>query len=508
MKKSIRSSKKDFENKRKAYASDKQALNEPTTNQFFAPNVENIKCCVDTTGDYHYFYLINDGKPMSQQEIEGVLSEYGCSSLNTAGNENGMGLKSSASYCVQYCDTAMMVLASKTNGKICGIGWINHDGEYCDKAEFNVDQKNYVNKVLSEFDNGTATIWYNTKLSESELDKYEVGISKMFTWGLKHVNFTFNRNGREFEITPFDRHYRHLDYVVNDTNNFRNKEVVFEYRLKNDRVKLFKATLLAVNTNIIHKEDFEGPDCGCLDDDWDYGIHIGYDNGYMPLHESQVEVIGYKGQPRYYNMRGTLIAHPIENDEEYANVEDWKVFISGICKMSQQKVPQLKEPVNYYHKDHTLKDVTKSFYESVVDFFRQCASDWCTQKHNVEDKYTQDNLDDLNAYLKKHCDCTFCDSEWHFRFSYNGFDDSAIAKYDKKTQTVIFKFDKESPLLKRILKGGRNGRNGENDICEAITNVIDYLFRIHMSKLRTTNDLAKLMRNHVKNLNDWFYNEV
>ena len=485
----IRTSKKDFQNKRKAYPSAKYALKEIVTNGFFAPNVKNISLNFANDGKQS-FWFINDGNPMTKEEIVNAISEYGCESAKTAGNENGMGLKSSASYFTQFSDNSMLVLASKTNGVLCGIGWIDPNGQYCEYEDFSPEQRNFVDGVLSKFTNGTVTIVYDTEIDKQELDDFLDELRYMFTTGLDSVNFTANIDGNSYGIYSFDRHYQNLDYVRR-----KNENVVFEFNRK-----LYKCTLLSTDTRTVKAEDFDFVDETNQSVISDFGIHMGYDNGYMPIHLPQVEIIGYKSKPQYNYMRGSLIAHPIEGSTEYAGVEDWKAFFSKVGNMSQQKVPNLSKEINYHHTNGELKSNMKSFYNTVVSEFTGNIQEWLPiHLKDTEDKYTQEKLDAINHSLEK-SDFCHCDSVWKFRFGYNVDD---VVKYDSAEKTVIFKFDENSPLLKRLVRGGRNGKNGDNDIDVIIIPTID-VFKMDAEDENTTDKVIAALKKRVRKFNNYY----
>lgn len=501
MRHQIKTSPKDFQNKRKAYPQAKDALKEIVTNAFFAPNVKNISLNFEI-GEKSSFWFINDGSPMTKDEIVKAISMYGCESANTAGNENGMGLKCAASYFVQYFTDAMLVVASKSNGNECGIGWIDPYGNYCEEEDLSEEQLKFVKAKLATFENGTVTMAYCTKLEEADVDDFLIDLRNMFTCGLDTVSFVANVNGEKYDIYSFDRHYQNLDYVEREKKN-----VVFKFdgSVNGQKIKekLFKCTLLSTNTRTIKPEDYKFVDEKNQDVIKDFGIHFGYDNGYMPIHVSQVEIIGYTTKPQYNYMRGTLIANPIEDNPKYANTEDWKMFFSLVGKMSQQKIPNFEKPFNYFKSDNaTLKGNWKEFYEEVVSHFKNNINKWLpSSERNKTDKYTIERLDLINSKLEKQ---TFhhCDSDWRFCFGYNV---DGVVKYDKDKQAVVFKFDDDSPLLKKLLKGGRNGRNGENDIETIILPTID-VFIMEIMACNTTHGVVKALKSQVSKFNYFYCN--
>ena len=150
MRNNIKTSKKDFQNKRKAYPSAKYALKEIVTNAYFAPGVKNVSLNFEKE-DKQSFWFINDGEAMTAEQIISAISEYGCKSGNTAGNENGMGLKSSASFFTQYSENSMLAIASKSDNELIGFGWIDPDGNYCEYEDLSTEQISFAKKVIESF---------------------------------------------------------------------------------------------------------------------------------------------------------------------------------------------------------------------------------------------------------------------------------------------------------------------------------------------------------------------
>lgn len=118
---------------------------------------------------------------------------------------------------------------------------------------------------------------------------------------------------------------------------------------------------------------------------------------------------------------------------------------------------------------------------------------------STEDKYTQENLDAINHSLEK-LDFCYCDSVWKFRFGYNV---DGVVKYDASEKTVIFKFDENSPLLKRLVRGGRNGRNGDNDIDVIIIPTID-VFKMDIEDESTTDKVVSALKRLVRQFNKYY----
>lgn len=495
MKKHLQLAEKGFHAYKKAYPTNRDGFNEIITNSFFAPKVKNIKLYFVIDTNKPWFAFINDGENMSQSEIETSLTILGCESKNTPGNENGTGLKSSASLFTQYNDDSILLLLSKKNGKTTGIGGIGNDGMYYEAEDLSCEQTDFVNNILSKFANGTATAVFNTKLEEEEVDDFINHIPYMFTTGLDNVIISYQiNNGNEYTINSFDRHYRHLDYV-------RHKEDVVNFKYKiNNKWKIFKATIISTDMTSLKPDDYLYLDETNGDFIDDFGVHMGYDDGYMPLCRSQVESLAYKSsQPQYNKARHSIIAHPIENSDEYAGYSDWKIFYSTAGKMSPQKVSGLTAPFNY-KRNGKISEKWRSFYETVIQFFKDNTNEWLPKvERNTEDKFSVNKMESLNKLMERY-DHTHCDAKWNFRLS---LDVDEVVKFDKKNKTILFNYSDESPLIHVLLKGGRNGRNGDNDLDKTIRVVVD-IFRMDIDDERTTDGIIKAINKRVRKYNNYY----
>ena len=458
MKNPIKTSIKDFKNRRKAYPSIQDAFKELVTNGFFAPNVKKMELhFVDKS-----FWFMNDGEPMKQEKIVDVLSTYGCESMKTAGNENGIGLKSAASFFNEF-DDSMLVLASKCRGNLCGICWIDNDGNYCEKEDFSIEQLDFVKNVLSTFSDGTVTMVYNTTFNKEDVDEFTKELRYMFTTGLNKIEIKLSYKNEdidtEYPISFYDRHYQHLPYVRRN-----NEDVSFKFG-----DKIFKCTLLSTDTRTINEYDYEYIDLTNGYVTHDFGVHMGYDNGYMPIHRPQVEIIGLISKPQYNYIRCSLIAHPIENDPLYAGVEDWKSFFSNkkIGNMSQQKIPDTSKPRKFQYGENIIESF-KEYYEAVVLKFKNDINSW-TEEHNKSYKEVCNDIDLINNSLKR-MDYEFCDKVWRFRCERLG--DDIVVQFNKKENIITFNCDEESPLIKKLVKV-RNGQNGSNSLDKLLEIPID-----------------------------------
>lgn len=495
MKKNLRLAEKGFHAYKKAYPTNRDGFNEIITNNFFAPERKNIKLNFVIDTNKPWFSVTNDGLSMSQTEIENALTVLGCESKNTPGNENGTGLKSSASLFTQHNDDSILFLLSKKNGKTTGIGGIGNDGMYYEAEDLSSEQTDFVNNVLSTFTNGTSTAVFNTKLDEEEVDELINYIPYMFTSGLDNVLMTYQiNNGNEYTINSFDRHYRHLDYV-----RYKEETVNFSYKIHNKN-KIFKATIISTDMLSVKPDDYLYLDETNGDFIDDFGVHMGYDDGYMPLCRSQVESLAYKSsQPQYNKARHSIIAHPIENSDEYAGYNEWKIFYSTVGKMSPQKVSGLNSPFNY-KRNGKIAPKWESFYETVIQFFKDNTNDWMPKiERTTEDKFSVNKMENLNKLMEKYSH-THCDTKWNFKLS---TDVDEIVKFDKKNKTVLFNYSDESPLINILLKGGRNGRNGDNDLDKTIRVVVD-VFKMDIDDEKTTDGVVKAIKRRVRKYNNYY----
>lgn len=490
MKKPIQSSPKDFINRGKNYTSFKEALNEIATNSFFAPNVKNININFDM--DNQSIWFVNDGEPMSSTSIIKAISMFGCESQNSAGNEYGTGLKACASYFTRDSDDSMLVVASKRNNRVIGVGWIDPNGCYGELEDMNTKQQKFVKGVLSSFKNGTTTMIFDTCFNSFEVENFTISLRHMFTTGLDRINITISEHKcgyvDTYQIYSVDRHYTHLDYIRKSDEN-----VVFSFNKRK-----MKCRLLSTCTRDIKPEDYNE-----LDQTrpiiQDFGIHMGYNNGYMPIHVSQVEIIGSKSKPQHYYMRGSLIAEPIEGDDEWGGVNEWKAFFSLIGNLNQQKVPNLSSPVNYLYGGKPIKHF-ESFYKSVVKKFNSDMWEWSPSNGNLtKDMFDESGIEHANKYLKK-MKTTCCDTTYSFLFDYDVED---VVKFDSRKKEIKFKYDKDSPLIRKLLNTSSTRKHGKNDIERIIEPIID-IFVMDMKDEDTTDGVQSVIRKRIRKINNFY----
>lgn len=522
---------KGYRNQSKNYPSTVDMLNELATNQFFAPNVANIRMEFDTDENGGSFAFINDGEPMGKKEMQDAVGTLGCYSANTAGNENGIGIKSAAAYATRYYNDSILVVVSKHRGKGVSCYAINSNGECCTYTACTKGQQGFIDEVCSKFKSGTATAVYKTKITEDDVMSFVNDIPYMFTTGLDKVRFTYSINsGEDVRIKSFDRLYLSADSEgiirVGDDVSFKhtvkvNTDGCIEYRTRK-----FFCTYQAVYMESVPKKLRDHRDAGTAD----FGVHIGYDNGYMPIHIPNVESIGLASHSNFCHFRAAIIAHPVEKGEMYyeynennekvlvenlglvAGIEEWQALIGDIGNVNAQKVPNLSKRKGYIpnaakSKSKTPKKCWEGFYYAVVSNLVACANEWKEDSGYVKksDKFKDSELEKANKHLQK-LDVEHFGSLWKFRFAKNL--GTKTVKYEKANKTILFNFTDKSELNQKLLNGGRKGRNGSTDLYISIEPIIDvFKMNILASTNHTSADIEKSIRVTRDRFNSYYATE-
>ena len=492
MKKAINITTKGFVNLRKGYPTAKDALNEILTNSFFAPEAKTIMIYFLMEKIVPSFYFCNDGVSLSQEEMENILSTLGCESSNTGGNENGTGLKSAAAYFTSRCEeTSILFMASKENGVLKSFGFLDAKGEYGEYEDLFREQKEFVDVVISSTHNGTFTGVYNCPLTESEVNEFKYNIRFLLKNGLNNINVFVKMDDEEpYKIRYFDPLYRHLDYPT----KFE-KRITFEFNKK-----LFDCILYGVDTNTIKAEDYDFLDEINGDCIKYYGLSCGYEDGYTPI-PYNVSILTYGTQPQYNHCRFDLIALINPKSDKSATYADWKELYTTIGRMTPQKVPNLTSPFKYKSGDNIYAKWS-SFYDSVI---AECSAFYGETKpineRNMEDKYSEEKVNELNQRMNKYS-FIHCDNQYNFQYS-SKLSEDTIAKFDTKTNTIIFAYNENSKLIKKLRKGGRDGRNGDNDLDRIIEPIIDIIKMDVMSE-STTDKIKKALTARAKKMNNYY----
>ena len=516
MRKRIGFSDKAFRTLGKNYPEPYYALNELAVNAFFAPGVKNIDIHFDgNDGVYNSLWFHNDGKSLNREEIIRIIGELGCESANTPGNENGNGIKSCGSYFMdsEYKDS-FLFFGSKTNNEINGIILLTPNGECTDELDsLSSAQRKFIEDRMTSFLDGCVTgIFHSRHLSDDEITMFRNGINNMFTTMLNTVNVKVFVGNNFYTYNKYaDRLYRNIDL---GDKRVKENNVTFSYR---DKIYKCSYEIMTVGTKYeyINKDDLN-----YIDELFDYqdntGIHLGYDNGFFPVSERKtaLEILGLKTKESCYGVRGNIVAHPVEDDARYAGVDDWKMFISRLAHVNAQKVPDLKTPITYTRKKKNentsiVVDEYKSFYSSVIEpmkaFINKLLGETDKPKNNSEDEgeFSDKMLEENNRVLSKQL-LKWMDKNWNFAFEVFDDEDKVIrfAKHEDE-RCVLFNFFAESPLVKTIIQGGRNGRNGHNDLCKAVQPYVD-TFKMMIQKCGTSSETDTTVKKMVKSYNDYY----
>lgn len=430
--KRIQSSKKDFEVRAKSYSEPISGLNEILTNGYFVNGTTNLDTIFFKFNGKKCFAIRNNGEFFTKQKMENALSYYGCESANTAGNENGTGLKTFASYFTSGNPESFFIIVSKSKYGEYSYGLISSEGEvYLNEDDLDDNDKLFIEHIKAEYlstiEEGTITSIYNSahtdEISASEIERT---INDMFTTGLTKVKCTIDDNGRVREVDYVDRTYENID----DENIKRIKfDTSFTYKNKQGKEKTFLTTVFAVDTHYIenHRELYNKYDE--LNDGviHSYGFTAGYDNGYTPMYKSSVVLLGFKGRQQYYHTYSGMIAHPVENNENYASIRDWQEFYSDFGRVNAQKVPNYSTPFNFYWNGK-LKSAYESFYNAVIEPIRNKFNEWMPEedKKSLEKEIFNEEINNI-VHEKMHF--MTCDTTYIFNLR-NFNDDDVFVKYE------------------------------------------------------------------------------
>lgn len=492
MKKTLSIAAKGFSNLKKGYPTAKDALNEILTNSFFAPETKVIMIHFLLQEIAPSFYFCNDGVSLSQEEMENILSVLGCESSNTGGNENGTGLKSAAAFFTSRCEeTSILFMASKENGILRSFGFLNAKGEYGEYEDLIREQKEFVDTVISSTSNGTFTGVYNCPLTESEVEEFEYNVRFILKNGLNDIEVFIKMDDEEkYRVRYFDPLYRHLDYTTKIE-----RHVTFEYNKK-----LFDGILIGVDTKTIKPEDYD-----FLDELYGeciryYGLSCSYENGYSPI-PYNVSILGLSTQPQWNYCRFDLIALVNPKNDKSATYADWKELYTAIGRMTPQKVPNLSSPFSY-KRGGKISDKWSSFYHSVI---AECSAFYGDTKPNIErnmeDKYSEEKVNELNQRMNRYS-FVHCDNKYNFKYSSKLSEDTVI-KFDTKTNTILFAYNEDSKLIQKLRKGGRDGRNGDNDLACIIEPIID-IIKMDVKAESTTDKIKKVFTSRAKKMNNYY----
>jgi hypothetical protein len=523
MRKQLKYSPKAFKTVGKSYPSPYYALNEPTVNAFFAPGVKNISIHFDRDPDledgmYNKMWFINDGEPLSKDEINEKICVYGCESFDSAGNENGTGVKSFGSYFMNInCDytDSFLLFGSKKDNNVLGVMILFPDCTYDDDddmSSLSPEQRKFVEDILGSFTDGCVTsVYHSSLLSEEDIEKFRNGINNMFTTMLDNVNLKVFVGSKMYPFKYADRLYKHID--------------LGKYRVKEDNVtfmycdKKFKCSYEIMSVGgqygFLDKDELND-----IDQVFNYqdnrGVHLGYDNGFFPISDNTkifLQLLGLIDKESCYGVRGEIVAHPIEDNEEYAGVDEWKKFISEVGCMNSQKVPNIPNNGCYSRKKYgdngtTLKKAYESFYPGVIEPMKDFINSYIIsgnegKKKESDNDFSEESLIENNKELSKQ-HLKWLDKDWAFEFKYFGEDEDAI-KFEKRNdeRKIIFNFFAESPLIKTVIIGAGKGKNGNNNLFKAVQPYVD-TFKILIKDCGTSAGADKLAKDLVKKYNNFY----
>lgn len=484
--KSIKTSEKGFRNLQKAYPSVKEALNELFINDFYVNNNTSIEMHFSREGNHtNNFYFLNNGDLFPQESLTKAISTIGCESPKTAGNENGVGIKSAAAYLTQHSDNSILFIFSKQNNNIISFGFINAKGQFStDIEDMSSEQKRFFEIISSNFANGTATCVFNTHITIKEIDKFLENIPYLLSHALTERNVIAYIGQEMRRIEYIDRLCK--EYAIIPKKELLNES--FEYR-----GKIFVCDIHLAYTERLQEKRKRNE---CDENEYDFGCHFGYNDGYMPIHTSNVALIDYDQQPQHYNFRMSMFAKPIINNDAYANVEDWRAFYSRLGNISQQKVPNLK-----YEKNRFKAQMWKGYLE-IIKKVKSVLNDEFGMK-GCDSRITT-IIDDVNAKLRQEHYNKHEINGIEVRYKFGEID--TTVKFESSTDTIIFTNDVNSPFIKKLLKGGRNGKNGINDLHTAIKPIID-TFNVVFGMEQTTAKMRVKMRSLASQFSYHYMNE-
>ena len=174
----IKTSEKDFRARAKSYPDAIAALNEIITNSFFVKWVTSILISFFIFNNKKCFLVKNDGEFFSPANMENAIRNYGCVSANTAGNENGTGLKTNAAYFTDGNKDSFLLVISKSKYGEYSYGLIAYDGQtYIHEEDFDDNDISFIDYIkkhyLNDIEEGTITTIYDAAHTD-DLDVSEI----------------------------------------------------------------------------------------------------------------------------------------------------------------------------------------------------------------------------------------------------------------------------------------------------------------------------------------------
>lgn len=385
--KAIQSSEKDFYGRGGLYQDAIQAFNEFLVNGLFAAGSTQVKMEKFQHEGVSCFAIVNDGEFFNQAALDEAITRYGCESANTAGNQNGAGMKMAAAYFINKNPNSFMVVVSKSNDGRDSYGLIGPNGEvYCSYQSLDVSDQDYIKFITKRFldsmSQGTVVSVFNAShLDEFNINKYSRVLVEEFTSALQKVKFTLVDGDDKIEVVYQDLFYGQVDPEGNDKSLRWKKNVCFTFN-----GKFYRCDLEVFNGE--HFENKYSHDLKCqydIDSEGqraDYkmwGVVAGYDNGYTPLYAGKLWLIGKEPDGHFTRLRCRLVAITDDADPLYAGIKDWQDFFKEWGHMNQAKI-QTPRPCGKIArrkgKDIVAQNDYKDFKEKVIDPMEAVMNAW------------------------------------------------------------------------------------------------------------------------------------
>ena len=457
---SIKSSEKDFYGRGKDYAMT-EALSELWVNSFHAPNTKKFLTQMFTHAGKPCLLVRNDGAFFPQEEMHKALTKYGCDSANTAGNQNGVGMKAAAAYFLKDQEGAFTVVVSKSKSGEYSYGLIDTKGlvyaNYADFLPFDHDFTEYLkNKFLTTkedgtpLEEGTVVCVFNTAHKEEfDLQKLETVINHEFTFGLEKVTFTLDNEGVQ-------RTVKYEDYFREDLGNFN---------ANHDDIRLKMKSVVFVKDNTSYCCDiecFRNMGNESVEDSatriGNYGLVAGYENGYTPLYLGKLWLAGKNNDSHYTACRARVIAHPGAKNTT-ATTKDWQKLFEDWGSMNDHKIQRPIPSAKIARKQNNgsgcvAQSDWTNFKERVVDVIMDKFNEW---KGNDVDYEQQERIDNLNAQLMRSKEFTADRYRVQFKFDLKTTEEKFVESSiltdpdDESKNIVLVQFNASHPYWSKMI---------------------------------------------------------
>ena len=395
----IKTGRKDFASRRFLFTNLSQPLSESWTNSVHAKGTTIVH-----TEKYMYWNIpcvsvLNDGEVFVQSELDKALDKFGCESANTSGNQNGSGMKNTSSYFIDDNDASVSIVVSKGKGDQYSYGLIDANGDrFSDLNLFSDEDKNYIKflkeKFLSKVAEGTVFSAFNAShFDEFDVDKFERIIIEQYSTILQKIKFTLlDATGSNVMKTVKyqDLFYHHIDpQCLNDEIRVMKNNQTFEFGNK-----IYMCDIEFFNLDMFDKSypneartqyDIDHAENRDFASETMWGVVAGYSDGYTPLHNGWLYLIGSMGDAHESHIRVKVTAKPIDNDSNYADLEDWQKLYTKWGMMNACKV-QAKEKFKFGKE-------WGSFQKNVVKPIKERINKWRkgdNKSVNLLDEFSED----------------------------------------------------------------------------------------------------------------------